>query len=454
MKNMSLKAISAAVGGVYIGDDAAYHQVITGVETDSRNISAGNLYIALPGARVDGHDFIEQAIAAGALVALSEKKIENATFPYIHVTSCLNAMQALARYYRQQLNIKVVGITGSVGKTSTKEMVASVLSQQFKVLKTAGNHNNEIGLPLTIFRIREEHQIAVLEMGIDDFGDMKTLALIAQPDICLLTNIGVAHIEQLKTRDGILQEKSDMINYMNPQGAVILNGDDDKLITIRPKNGLKPIYFGLDSQFPFWATLTENLGLSGTRAAYHTPFSEFSAHIAIPGEHMIYNALAAIAVAYEFAMDDANIVKGIEALAPLAGRNNMIHTSRYTIIDDCYNANPFSMKASLQVLNQAQTRKVAILGDMGELGENKKAMHKQVGRYVKDLDIDVLIAIGTLATEMVAGAKEKSTLEIHYYETKEEALDNLSQLLTIQDTILVKASNAMGFSEIEAYLQK
>ena len=215
---------------------------------DSRKVEKDSLFVAIRGAKADGHTFIPQTIQEGALCALSEETLGNVAFPYILVDSCTQALKDLAEHYRRSLNIKVVGISGSVGKTSTKEMIASVLEQKYCVLKTAGNFNNEIGVPLTIFNIRSEHEIAVLEMGINHFGEMTRLAKMARPDICVITNIGVAHMELLGSRDGILKAKTEMFQYMNPDGTIIFNGDDDKLITYVPENGLAPVYFWFGRQ--------------------------------------------------------------------------------------------------------------------------------------------------------------------------------------------------------------
>ena len=225
MKNMTLKEIAVACGGIYYGDEDCYYKEVSSVTIDSRKIEKDCLFVAIRGARVDGHMFIPQSIRDGALCALSEKRIEGASYPYIMVNSCVQALKDIAEHYRRSLHVKVVGISGSVGKTSTKEMIASVLGQKFKVLKTEGNFNNEIGLPLTVFKIREDHEVAVLEMGISDFGEMERLAKIARPDICVITNIGCAHLEQLKSREGILKAKTEMFLYMNPNGSIVLNGD-------------------------------------------------------------------------------------------------------------------------------------------------------------------------------------------------------------------------------------
>ena len=330
-----------------------------------------------------------------------------------------------------------------------------MLGQKFSVLKTEGNFNNEIGLPLTVFNIRDEHEVAVLEMGISHFGEMTRLAKIARPDICVITNIGVAHIENLGSRDGILKAKTEMFQYMNPEGTVILNGDDDKLRGFVPENGISPVYFGLEPSRDYHAEKIVNKGLRGTDAEFVTPSARFRAHISIPGSHMVYNALAGIAVGTALGMSPDEMIRGIEALVPIAGRNNLIETERWSVIDDCYNANPASMKSSLDVLSCADTRTVAILGDMFELGASEKEMHYEVGAYAAEKGIDVLICIGALSAEIARGARESARgaeIEIHHYDTKADFFQEIDDVLKEKDTILVKASHGMEFTEIVTIL--
>ncbi len=341
------------------------------------------LFAAVKGARVDGHSFIPTVFAKGAAAVLCEQLPEHPAGPCILVDSTLEALKKLAEYYRSTLTIPVVGISGSVGKTSTKEMIASILGQHYRVLKTEGNFNNEIGLPLTILRIREEHEAAVLEMGISDFGEMTRLARMAKPTVCVLTNIGLCHLENLKTRDGILKAKTEMFAEAMPGAAVIVNGDDDKLITLKDRTP-RPVFFGLEPSRDLYAEHIENLGLSGTRCDFVTKSGRFNAQIPIPGHHMVYNALAGTAVGLALGLTADEIKAGIEALEPVSGRNHLIHTDKWDILDDCYNANPVSMAASLDVLTNALGRKVAILGDMGELGENEKLLHYNVGCHAAD----------------------------------------------------------------------
>lgn len=458
---MSLQEIAAACGGTYYGDPEAAFQEVSGVVIDSRKVQKDCLFIAIRGARADGHSFIPQVMKEGALCSVSEQDLGNVDYPYIRVESCQQALKDIAEHYRRSLDIKVVGISGSVGKTSTKEMIASVLSQKYSVLKTEGNFNNEIGLPLTVFNIREEHEVAVLEMGISNFGEMSRLAKIARPDICIFTNIGAAHIESLGSRDGILKAKTEMIDYMNPKGTVIMNGDDDKLRGFKPQNGLVPVYFGLESSWPYHAEQITSRGLKGTDAHFVTPSSSFDAHISIPGSHMVYNALAATAVGYALNMSDKEIAAGIRANVPISGRNNLIEGTHYTVIDDCYNANPASMKSSLDVLAYADTRTVAILGDMFELGPKEKEMHYNVGRHAAEKGINVLICIGNLSAEIARGAEKAAVsrtvqadasatanMEIHHYASKSDFFEDAGNVLRDGDTILVKASHGMEFPEI------
>lgn len=459
MKHMSLQEIAAACGGTYHGDESALPKEVSSVVIDSRKAEKDSLFIAIKGSRVDGHDFIPRVMEQGALCSVSELDLGDVPYPYIRVNSCAQAIKDIAEHYRRSLDIKVVGISGSVGKTSTKEMIASVLGQKYHVLKTQGNFNNEIGLPLTVFNLREEHEVAVLEMGISGFGEMSRLAKVARPDVCVITNIGVAHLENLGSRDGILKAKTEMFAYMNPEGTIILNGDDDKLSGFVPENGIAPVYFGLDSSCPFHAEHVISQGLKGTQADFITPKSRFSAHIHIPGDHMVYNALAGIAVGYALGMTDEEIARGIEAGATIAGRNNIIETDRYTIIDDCYNANPASMKASLEVLSCADTRTVAILGDMFELGADSERMHYETGVHAAETGTDVLICIGELSAATARGAEEtvknkELSTEILYFATKEDFYDKAETILHTKDTILVKASNGMRFTEIVEYLKK
>lgn len=452
MKAMSLREIAAACGGQYCGDAKMLDLEVTSVTIDSRKAVEGCLFIPIRGARVDGHTFIPQVMEKGALCTLSEEVL-SVSHPYILVESCQQALKDLAEHYRKALDIKVVGVTGSVGKTSTKEMIASVLSQKYSVLKTAGNFNNEIGLPLTIFNIREEHQIAVLEMGISDFGEMSRLARMARPDVCVITNIGLCHLENLGDRDGILKAKTEMFAYRNPGATIVLNGEDDKLQTVKDWEGCEPIYFGLSSKYNAYADEIQSLSLKGISCNLHLGEETLSVVIPIPGKHMVYNALAGALVGRQLGLTLAEIKAGIESLVPVTGRNNLIETEKLLIIDDCYNANPVSMRASLDVLASADSRKIAVLGDMFELGENEKRLHYEVGAHAANNRIDLIVCIGNLSNETARGAMEALGNVLHF-DTKADFLARAREILQQGDTVLIKASHGMEFPEIVEKLKE
>ena len=449
MKNLTLEHIAQACQGIYKGSEEDKTREIEGISTDSRKIQERGLFVPIKGARADGHDFIEGVMERGALATLTEKDLGEKPYPYIQVKSSLQAVKDIAEYYLKQLKIPVVGITGSVGKTSTKEMIASVLSQKYQVLKTQGNFNNELGLPLTVFNLREEHQIAVLEMGISDFGEMHRLAKIARPDTCVITNIGLCHLEFLKSRDGILKAKTEIFDFLREDGHIVLNGDDDKLVTVQEVKGIKPVFFGLEKGREVWADQVQPEGLKGISCRIHIGEDSFSVLIPVPGQHMVYNALAAAAVGRIYGLSNEEIRRGIESLQPVSGRFHIIHTDRYTIIDDCYNANPVSAKSSVDVLENGAGRKVAILGDMFELGPKEAELHYEVGRYLAKKDVQAAVCVGTLSKNTYEGIKAGCFAgSAYYFENIEGFLSNKEYIIENGDTVLVKASHSMHFENI------
>ena len=459
MPNMTLKNIAGACEGTYIGAKELEDKVICGAVIDSRLVEEDYLFIPIKGERVDGHKFIPQVFEKGACCVLSEVELENPAGPYIRVESSEVALKKIAAFYRQSLPIKVVGITGSVGKTSTKEMIASVVSQKYNVHKTAGNFNNEIGLPLTVFGIRAEHEVAILEMGISDFNEMHRLATVANPDICVITNIGLCHLENLGTRDGILQAKTECFEHMKEGGLAILNGDDDKLSTKKNVNGRDTVFYGIGTGNGIYATDVANLGFEGMSAVIHTPQGELEAYITIPGEHNVYNALAATAVGLELGLTLEEIQKGIAEAKTIAGRTNVIRANGYNVIDDCYNANPVSMEAALDVLSYAKGRTIAVLGDMGELGENEKALHFGVGKCVAEKKIHTLFCAGSLAAEYKAGVEAstddvKDVCQVFYFENCDDMIASILSYVKEGDNILIKASHFMDFPKVVEALTK
>ncbi len=461
LEQMTLENIAKACGGTYVGDDAQRGSEITGAVIDSRQVEPGYLYIPIRGERVDGHRFIPDVFEKGALAVLSEEPLENPAGPYIQVASSEQALKDIAEFYRSTLSIKIIGITGSVGKTSTKEMISAVLSQKYNVLKTEGNFNNEIGLPLTILRIRREHEVAVVEMGISEFGEMHRIAKVAKPDICVMTNIGQCHLENLIDRDGILRAKSEIFDFLKPDGHIVLNGNDDKLITVQEVKGVKPVFYYVedgtakkaDLPYEITADAIENKGLRGLNANLHFPEEVCRIHEPIPGVHNVYNACAAACVGRIMGLTNEEICQGIAHAKTIAGRTNLITLGEVLVIDDCYNANPVSMKASLDVLAQADGRKIAVLGDMGELGENEREMHYDVGKYAANTGVDILFCCGTLSEELAKGAQRGHT-KVMYFADREKLTQTLINFVEAGDTVLVKASHFMEFPKIVKALEE
>lgn len=453
MKHLTLEHIAEACNGIYVGEESEKNTVIRGAVTDSRLVEEGFLFIPIKGARADGHDFIPDVLKKGAAAVLSEKRLENCQKPYILIKSGEQALKDIAKFHRSHLTIPIIGITGSVGKTSTKEMIASVLSEKYRVLKTAGNYNNEIGLPLTLLRIQENHEAAVVEMGISDFGEMHRLAEMARPDICVITNIGICHLENLKTRDGILKAKSEIFDFLEPEGKIVLNGEDDKLATLKEIKGIRPVFYGFGEnqtiQQDIYADNIKNLGLKGVETVIHTPFGSINVHIPIPGQHNIFNALAATAAGLALHMPLEKIRAGIESVETIGGRSNLIETGGLILIDDCYNANPVSMRASLDVLSNGLARTVAVLGDMGELGENEKQLHYEIGAYAAEKQIDTIFCSGPLSRETARGACDTNDwCEVFHFDSLEEMQSQLLEYLQEGDTVLVKASHFMDYPKV------
>lgn len=468
MKNLTLMNIAKACSGTLYNmgsfewDAQQREAEASCVVIDSRKVERGGVFIATRGEKVDGHSFISDVAKKGALGVVCEELPEDCEVPCILVKDSFQALKEIAEYYRKQLDVRVVGITGSVGKTSTKEFIAAVLSVKYKVLKTIGNFNNEIGLPLTVLSIREEHELAVLEMGISDFGEMHRLSKIARPDICVMTNIGRCHLENLGSREGIFKAKSEIFDFMNPDGYVFVNGDDNLLANIQQKGNHKAVHFGLNPSNEIYASGVTGRGLFGSHAMLHIKLDNqsmeiFPAEIPLPGGHMVLNALAAAGVGMQLALTAEEVKRGIAEVEEVSGRGNVVTLSDYTLIDGSYNANPESMRAAVGLLILAQGRKVAVLGDMFELGEKEEELHAEVGAYAQEKEIDVLICVGRLSKNMYEGAlssrKEKGA-EVYYFESRDEMLSELPGLLKKGDTILVKASHGMHFEKVVEFLQK
>ncbi|MCR4671937.1 MAG: UDP-N-acetylmuramoyl-tripeptide--D-alanyl-D-alanine ligase [Lachnospiraceae bacterium] len=460
MKNLTIPAIAGICKGTVNGEVTAPAREALGFVTDSRQVLPGYVFIAAKGENSDGHNYIASAFEKGALAVVAQHIPEGISpeGPVILVRDSFEALRDIAAFYRRQLGIKVVGITGSVGKTSTKEIIASVLSQRFRTHKTEGNYNNEIGLPLTVLRIPEDAELAVLEMGIDDVGEMHMLSRVAAPDAAVITNIGECHLEKLGDRDGVLREKTGIFEYLSEDGMAFLNGDDDKLQTVKEVKGRKPVSFGLREADDVWAGNVQDRGLLGSTSLIHIGGREIPVQVNIPGIQMQINAAAAAAVGSWFGLTDEEIRKGIEEARTIAGRNNLIKTGSLVIDDDCYNASPSAVRAALDMLSGVPGRRAAVLGDMFELGEYEVRLHEETGAYAAKSGCEVLIFVGDLARHMYEGARAHSETcsqgaEVYYFPDKASLSEALPGLLKKGDTVLVKASHGMGLSETVDFLR-
>ena len=447
MKPITLHEVAKACCGTLHGDPELK---ITSIVTDSRKAGEGSLFAAIKGARVDGHRFIPAVAEQGAVCVLCEEK-PDVDINYIRVDSTLVALKGIAEYYRSLFTIPFIGITGSVGKTSTKEFISAVLAQKYNVHKTGGNFNNELGVPITLFGLEEEHEVAVIEMGISGFGEMTRLSKMVKPDISVITNIGYCHLENLGDRDGVLRAKTEMFEYLKKDGVIILCHDDDKLRTVTDYHGIRPIFYGTGNDEYRAENITEK-GLDGIgctlihHARMDDSVEDVRIDVTIPtmGRHNVLNALCAMAVGTQLGLSADEIKRGLESFENVGSRNHIIKTDTLTIIDDCYNANPTSTKAGLDTLSKLSGRRIAILGDMKELGKDELALHREVGAYAKEVGIDMLVAVGPLSEATAEGYGEGA----YYAATVERCIDRIKRYLRPGDTILVKASHSMQFERI------
>ncbi|ABN52209.1 MAG TPA: UDP-N-acetylmuramoyl-tripeptide--D-alanyl-D-alanine ligase [Hungateiclostridium thermocellum] len=451
MEILKCEEVVKAVGGTLISGEV--NTVFYNISTDSRNIKQGDLFIPLIGERFDGHNYIASALEHGALGSLTQKETE--PFPgkvLIKVSDTLKALRDLAVYYRQKFKIPFVGITGSVGKTSTKEMVAAVLSKGFKVLKNQGNFNNEIGVPLTIFNLDKSHEAAVVEMGMSGFGEISRLTSIVKPDIAIITNIGVSHIEKLGSKNNILKAKMEIFEGLNEKGLAILNGDDKLLYGLNNLLKFRTVFYGMEEGLDLRAYNVESLGEKGSTFDIEIRGKEYRVRIPVPGIHNVYNALAGIAVGIELGIPPEKIVEGIEEFSPGKMRLDIINYNGLKIINDAYNASPQSMEAAIDVLKDisGEGRTFAVLGDMLELGEFSKSAHMEVGKYAASKGIDYIVAVGEYRSNIVRGAVEAGAKEEKVFEFKDnmDAAKFLKEFVKSGDVLLVKGSRGMKMEEI------
>ena len=448
MTPCTAREICAAVGGTLLQDSGA---PVTGVTTDSRAVQPGQLFIPLVGERFDGHAYISKALEGGAAGCLTAREPET-LLPgklYIQVADTRLALKALASWYRDKFDLPVVQVTGSAGKTTTKEMIASVLSQRYNTLRTEGNFNNDIGAPLTLLRLMPEHQAAVIETGMNHFGEIRYLGEMVRPDIAVITNVGDAHIENLgNTRQGILRAKCEIFENLTPKGVAVLNGDDELLNTVTlPQTILR---CGVGDGCGVRVTDIDDRGLEGVACTVTIEGEHYRLTTSAPGRYMIYPMAMAAAIGRRLGLTREEIAAGVAAYTTVGSRMHLIRLpGERLVIDDCYNANPQSMAEGLRMLAASPARhRVAVLGDMGELGQLTAQAHRDMGALTRRLGLTA-VAVG----EKMHALTETDP-QAQWFATVEEAMPAIRQLFTPGTAVLVKASHAMHFESIVKELEK
>lgn len=433
--------IAKAVNGRLVGGNCA----VESVSTDTRSIEKNALFIAVKGESFDGNDFLEKAFESGAAAVMTER--EKLSFktdkPVITVRDTRAAQLALARYYRDKFDLRLCGVTGSVGKTSTKDMIFAVLSAKFNTLKTEGNFNNDIGLPRTLFRLNESYNSAVIEMGMSDLGEISALSKAAHPNIAVITNIGFCHIENLKTQENILKAKLEILDGADENAPLILCGEDKLLNTV--KLDRKIIRYGFSDKNDVYADEIAHIE-NGEKFTLHFNGKSYAAQVPVVGEHHILNALAAFCVGIEFGLAPEEIVPAFMSYAASGMRQKIEKRGDITVILDCYNASPTSMESSLSVLGGMSGRRIAVLGDMLELGEMSKSLHAGIADFVEK-NADLCFLFGT---EMKALRDElfKREFPVFHSEKKGEITEILLQNIKSGDAVLFKGSRGMKMEEI------
>lgn len=435
----------------YLGLYAPEWEQITvcGLEKDNRNVKTGDLFIAIRGENFDGHDFVSLAAKSGAVAALVEREIPNCPIPTLRVEDTVRGLQEIAHGYRKEFSPLVVGVTGSVGKTTTKEMIASVLSAKYNTLKTIGNYNNEIGLPFTICNLERGHEAAVIEMGMNHFGEISRLTRVTQPDIAVISAIGQSHIEFLGSKEGILRAKLEILEGLSPDGCAVLNGDDPMLWSLSGTLPFETIYYGVKNPAVqvFGAARIETLDQIRFTVR-EIPDTEFVIHCG--GIHNLQNAMAAIAVGKKLGLSPEELRRGLDLFENTGMRQKVIACGGKTIINDSYNANPDSMRAALQVLGDIKGRRIAVLADMLELGEHAEDAHRELGRLAKE-KADMILVTGSMATCVAEGAQGA---DVRIFDCADALADTLRLIWRDGDTVLVKASRGMRLERIVEKLCK
>ena len=445
MKMMKASYAASVCGGKLIGEDVSF----CGVSRDNREVKGGEMFVAIRGENFDGHSFAAKAVENGAVALLVSEKIEGTSATQIVVRDTVTALGEIAKSYLQTLPAKRVCITGSVGKTTTKEMCATVLAESFATHKTQGNFNNNIGLPLTVFGMDETYEAAVLEIGTNHFGEILPLAKIANPDAAVITAIGESHLEAFGSKEGVLREKIEILKGLKEDGTAILNGDDPLLWGMRDKITHKTVWFGIENQeCDVLVNVIEN---GAYEARFEVKESDVIFTLPCGGIHNIRDAASAIAVGRVFGMEDSAIARGLSKFRNTGMRQDVIEIGGCTLIRDCYNANPDSMRASISLLRdlKCKGKKLCIMGDMLELGENAGELHRQVGAFAAEC-ADIVMVTGKFAESYRGGAGEK----VCVFPDKQELAKALSEQMSEGDAILVKGSYGTKMWQVIESLQE
>lgn len=446
--NEMLNAIDGEV--IIKSEDVSFNKLCI----DTRKIEKNNVFLAIKGANFNGNDFALKALEAGASIVIIDEvkfnlnEIENKG-TIVKVKNTREALLNLAKFYRKKLGLKVVGVTGSTGKTSTKDLIAALLSHKYKVFKTKGNFNNDIGLPLMILELTSKDDVAVLEMGMSSLGEIELLADVARPDIAVITNIGLSHIENLKTQENILKAKMEISTFFNKENTLIINAED-KLLKNVYSNRFKVKKIGYNHEYDVYAS---NIILKEEETEFlaHAFGEEAVFNLPMAGKHNVLNTMLAIEVANCLNVSFEEMIKGLENLEATSMRLQVIKKEGLIIINDCYNASPDSMKSSLDVLSAYKDyRKVAILGDMYELGEESEKAHFEVGEYAKD-KLDILIVIGRYIKNFKDGFNNDNII---MYKTKEECIKELKNIVKLNDVVLIKASRGVKLEDVVKKLEE
>ena len=429
---------------------------LKGVSTDSRTTKNKDVFFALGGKNFDGHDFVKDAIKKGAKALVISKEVKNIKqkINILKVKNTTIALGQLARYHRKKNNIPLLAITGSTGKTTTKDIIANILAAKHRVLRNFGTHNNQIGVPQTIFKINSRYNICILELGTNHFGEISYLGTIALPQIAVITNIGVSHLEFLRDLNGVFREKKSIINYLKGPKIVLLNGDDNFLRKIKLTRDFKVFYFGQRKPCDFMAS---NISIENNKVSF-TFNKRHKFYLNSLGRFNIYNALVGIGCGLILGVDIKNIRKTLDNFQFSQRRFNRIDCSKFSILDDTYNSNPLSLMKAVESLIEFKTkgRKILVMGDMLELGRRSVKLHRQIGRFIAQKPIDMLVTLGKLSksTADVAQLKSKDLRDIFAFDSKVELIDFLKSKIKFGDILLIKGSRLLQMENITSSLIK